>query len=531
MAKYGIISTLMKRGVNMKIGNFNINVDLVNRLTDEQEIKRNLYLKKLLTGEIQGPLTNHASIDKPWLQYYSDEEISFSPVNMTIYNYLYENNKMHLNDIALEYFGNKITYKELFRMIDTATANFLNFGIRKNEIVSVCMPSTPETVATIYALNRIGAVPNLIDPRMNEESLKELVNEGKSTKLITIDLCCSKFSKIVDETHLTDSINVSVMDSLPFGLKLLLKAKESLKEESSKRVDKINNTSWNDFMKGNFDTTKSNVYESKIMAPDLAVIIHSGGTTGKPKSIMLSNSNLNNVPEQYRHSKIKFERGQKLLSIIPPFSSYGLCVSLHMPLSFGVSTILIPKFNVEDFDKLLIKYKPNHVLGVPSFYENLTRSKKIKNMDLSFLTNPAVGGDCILPTVEDRINSFLEAHKGETGLVKGYGMSELCSSACTCMGNVTELTSVGIPLPKTEIAIFDPNTGEELPYNEIGEINISGPGMFLGYYNDEQLTNKTLIERNGKKYIRTGDFGHLTEDGMLYHDGRIKRMIVRFDGY
>lgn len=496
-----------------------------------EEKLRNLYLKDLALGKIQGPLIGKASVEKPWLQYYSDEQMNFETPKMTVYEYLYENNKDHLNDIAMEYFGNKISYKKLFCMIDAAASNFIKLNVKKNEIVSVCMPSTPEAIATFYALNKIGAIPNMLDPRTNEEGLRDLVNEGKSKKLVTIDLCCPKFSKVIKETEITDCINISVTDSLPLGLKMLSKAKGILSKEVDKKIDGINNIKWNDFIHGNYIQPSWNNNQYDEIEKDLAVILHSGGTTGKPKSIMLSNLNLNSVLEQYKHSKIEFSRGQSLLSIIPPFSSYGLCVSMHMPLSFGVTAVLIPKFNVDEFDKLLLKYKPNHVLGVPSFYDNLTRSKKIKNADLSFLTNPAVGGDSILPTVEDRINSFLAAHNEETKLVKGYGMSELSSSACTCMGEVTKLTSVGIPLPKTEISIYDPETDEELSYNEIGEINVTGPGVFLGYYNDKELTDRTIVERNGKKYIRTGDFGHMTEDGMLYHDGRIKRMIVRFDGY
>ena len=497
-------------------------------LTIDEQILRNLYLRNLAIGKVQGPNTGYASIDKPWLKYYEEDAITRYQKIETIYECIYSNNKEHLNDIVINYYGNKITYADFFKQIDNASANFLKLGVKKGEVVAVCMPSTPEALICIYALNKIGAIPNMLDPRYNEKSLEELINECNSKHLVYIDLCEEKLNKIIGNTKIEKMISLPVDYSFP----KITKALYNFKNRKMSKMEKVKNEiklEWYDFINGNFSTNDNDeVYEE---IPDLAVIIHSSGSTGKPKSILLSNNNINSIIFQYNDTKIPFERGQSILSIIPPFSSYGLCSSIHMAISSGVTSILIPKFNPDDFDKLIMKYKPNHVLGVPSFYDKLTTSKRIKHKDLSFLKDPAVGGDNMLPVVERKINQFFLEHNNPNKLIKGYGMSEMSSSSCTCMGDINPITSVGIPLSKTEIAIFDQTSDSELEYGKMGEINISGPGLFIGYLNNDNLNKKTKIIRDGKEFIKTGDLGYMTEDGFLYHSGRIKRMIVRYDGY
>ena len=131
-------------------------------------------------------LTGYPSIDKPWLKYYTEEAINAKLPECTIYEYLWENNKDNLDEIALIYFGKEITYRELFENIEKTAKAFVSIGV-KNEIVSVCLPSVPEAIYTIYALNKIGAVPDLLDPRTNSEGLEFFLKESKSKFLVTID--------------------------------------------------------------------------------------------------------------------------------------------------------------------------------------------------------------------------------------------------------------------------------------------------------------------------------------------------------
>ncbi len=492
------------------------------KLSEKEEKLRNIYLSKLASGEIQGPNTGYPSIDKPWLKNYNAEEMQMDIPKKTMYEMLLENNKNNLKETALIYFDKKITYKKLIENIEKCAQSLKKIGVKKNEIVTICMPSTPETIYLIYALNKLGAVSNLIDPRMNAENLKYFLNEVKSSKLFTIDLCNEKFDQIKDECDLNKIISISVSDSMPLLTKIIYNTKMLNK---IKDFDYI--TKWDKFFKNNEtkSETTNNFEENKT-----AVIVHTSGTSGIPKSVVLTNENVNGIVMQYKTKNLKISRGQRFLDIIPPFASYGICGSLHMPLVLGLETILIPKFEPDNFSKLIEKYKPNHVLGVPSFWENMARSKK--NIDLSFLISPGSGGDMINDETEKFINDYLRKSGSKSGLIKGYGMTELSSSACTCMHNCNELTSVGIPLVKNIVEVVNLNTIDEVQYNKLGEVCISGPTMMKEYYKNDELTNKTIkLHNDGKKYIHTGDMGYITENGVVYVKDRIKRMIVRYDGF
>lgn len=494
----------------------------LNKLTEKEEKLRNIYLSKLANGEIQGPLTEYPNLNKPWLKNYSEDEINMEIPKKTMYELLIDSSKSNLKKTALVYFNNKITFEQVIKKIDDCAKALKNMGVKENEIVTICMPSTPETIYLIYALNKIGAVANLIDPRMNVESLKYFLNEVKSTKLFTIDLCNSKFDEIKDECNLENIVSISVADSMPPLTKIVYNAKMFNK---IKKYDYI--TNWNDFSKNieNQNDTTFNFEDNKD-----AIIVHTSGTSGIPKGVVLTNENVNGLVTQYKTKNLNISSGQKFLDIIPPFASYGICGSLHMPLVLGLEIILIPKFEASKFSDLIEKYKPNHVLGVPSFWENMAKTDK--KMDLSFLISPGSGGDIITDETEKFINEYLEKNGSNSKLIKGYGMTELSSSVCTCMHNCNELTSVGIPLVKNTIEIIDTNTGKEVPYNQLGEICISGPTMMKYYYDNEKLTDKTIkVHDDGKKYIHTGDIGYMTENGVLYVKDRIKRMIVRFDGF
>lgn len=469
---------------------------------------------------MEGELTGYPSIDKPWLKYYSKASIEANMPEMTIYEYLFKNNIGNFNNVALEYFGKKITFSQLFKNIEETSKSYSAIGVKNGDIVTVCMPSTPEAIYTIYALNKIGATVNLIDPRVSEEMIKDFLNETNSKYLLTIDLCNNKVKSIENYTNLEKIIYVSATNSAPLYVKMFAK-KVKTDELNEKWID------WNDFIKDKKEY-KTSIYKKN----NPSIIVHTGGTTGKPKGVILSDDNVNSIVFQYKNGAIKLSNSQTFLDIIPPFASYGICSSIHMPLSLGMKTILIPKFDPTQFDKLIMKHKPTHVLGVPSFWENLSKNPNMKNKDLSFLLSPGAGGDGISPVTENKINTFFSERNCPSKLIKGYGMSEVSSSACTCVDNCNEISSVGIPLVKNTIGIFNPSTIEELKYNTEGEICITGPSVMLGYYDNEELTNKTLKQHiDGLFWIHTGDLGYMNENGVLYVTGRMKRMIVRYDGF
>ena len=479
-----------------------------------------------------GLKTGYATLDRPWEKYYSEYVKNFEFPKKTMYQCIYDCNKNHLNRIAMEYFGRKFTYEDLFNGIDNATKALIASGVKKGDIVTIAMPTTPEVVYVLYALSRIGAVANMIDPRTSKEGILDYTNEANSELFITLDACYGKVKDITETTNVKKIISISAGDSLPFNIYCGYKVAEIFEYISHKKekvVDSDTVMKWNSFIeKGN----NVNYIEENMDSSLPVAILHTGGTTGTPKGVLLSNDNFNTIAFQYKLSGMHLLPGHRFLDIMPPFIAYGVGAGLHMPFVVGMTSILVPKFEPEKFAKMIKDLRPNHMAGVPSHWGNVLESKELKNVDLSFLITPAVGGDAMNVKLESKANEFLREHNAPNDIIKGYGITEECSLATACVNEINESGSVGIPLPQNVVAIFDPNTGEELKYNEHGEVCISGPTTMIGYYNNDEATNDMVrVHKDGRRWIHTGDLGYMTENGMLYIDGRMKRMIIRNDGF
>lgn len=510
----------------------------INNLSADEQKLREIYLKQMADGTLQGPSLKEESITHTKNRYYSDEQLSENIPNLSIYEYLKERNKDNLDSIALDYFDKKITYRELFENIDKAAKVFINNGVKQGDIVSMSFPTIPESVYMFYALNKIGAISNMVDPRVSAEQLRDYINEVNSKLFVGIDLYDSKFKKALKGTGVKKSILISAGQSMPdgkikFGSNLLSKLKTF-------RIHRIPTKNYaTEVKKASNVVLPENI---DVKADDVVAIVHTGGTTGKSKGVMLTSTNLNASAQQAEHTGYDLNPTDTWLNIMPPFIAYGVGNGLHLPLTVGMKVVLIPQFNPDKFPDYIIKYKPNEIAGVPSHYENLIQSEKLKNFDLSFLKAPIVGGDSMDPSLERETTAFLKSHGCKSGVLKGYGLSE--ESAAVSLPTTTgenKLKSVGVPFSKTTISIFEKkengerpadNYYEELGHNEVGEVCITGPNTMAGYYNNEAETENVLREHaDGKTWAHTGDLGYMDDDGNLFIVDREKRIIIRHDGF
>ena len=477
-------------------------------------------------------MTGYPSVDRPWEKYYSDDVKEFDFPKTTMYRCIYDNNKQHLNRIAMEYYGRSFSYQDLFAGIDKTAKALGKIGVKKGEIITIAMPTTPETVYLLYAISKIGAVANMIDPRTSKEGIVEYTREAGSKLFITIDLCYPKIKEIVTETNVQTIISISVAESLPAKVRLAYQTAEAASLLTGKKeriIESKNLMKWQRFISlaDNAAEINENLESSIPVA-----ILHTGGTTGTPKGVVFSNENFNTIAYQYKLSGMHILPGQRFLDIMPPFIAYGVGAGLHMPLVIGMTTILIPQFDPAKFAKMIRDLKPNHMAGVPSHWGHVIESRELQGVDLSYLITPAVGGDAMNLQLEKCANRFLEEHCAPNHIIKGYGITEECSLAAACINEINAEGSVGIPLPQNIIAVFDPDTGKELQYDQQGEVCISGPTTMLGYFNNQRATDAIIrTHDDGRRWIHTGDLGHMTNEGMLYIDGRIKRMIIRQDGF
>ena len=466
------------------------------------------------------------SFEKPWMKFYSEEAKNAELPEKTIYSYIKENNCNFKNNISINYFDNQISYGELLKYIDNCAASFVEMGIKKGDIVACCSATIPEMVITLYALNKIGASMYALDPRRSAAEIREYVESCNAKILMLLDIAYEHYADIIPDLCVDKVVIISLDTFMPFTVRML----KQFKMPAPKIAYNDRIMSWKQFLAmGKGKETETVAYGET----DLVAIALTGGTTGTPKGVMISNDGFNAIALDFRHCGVKYKRNQRFMNIIPAFTSYGIVASLHMPLSLGLEIIMFPKFDADKVGHYIRKYRPAHTLLVPAHYEKLMNSREMADgFDLSFFETAGSGGDTMNAGLEGKLNSFLKEHGCRYPLSQGYGMSEVSSAAsCCCAGNFKSL-SVGYPLLTTVISIFKPGTTEELGYGQEGEICITGPSIMMGYYNNPAETEKVMIKHSdGRVWVHSGDLGMLDEDGFLFIKGRIKRMITRFDGH
>lgn len=454
---------------------------------------------------------------------YSWEEMSnmtLSVPDCSAYEMVKQSALRHQDAPAYDYMGKKCTYKELIEKIDACASALYNSGIRKGDIVTICMPNTPESVISIYALNKIGAIANVIHPLSSEDEICRYINSADSRILIAIDICIEKIKCLYSYTKLERVIVVSPSDSMP----ALLKYGYKFTAKAPKIPQYGCFTLWQNFIK---EGVGKKIAGTGHYSSDPAAILHSGGTTGTPKEIVLTNRNFIALGKQSEMILTDIKEGDNVLAILPLFHAFGLGVCIHVTFCNGACAVLVPRFDAKKFAKLFAKYRPTIVFGVPTLYEALLKSKGAEKLELTNLKYIVSGGDSLSPAMEKRINDFLSSHGSEAKISQGYGLTESFGAVCLALRDCYKPGSIGKPMPGNEFCIVTPGTHDMLPDNTDGEICISGPTLMAGYRNNEKETAQTLQRHpDGKIWLHTGDIGYRDEDGCYFYRLRLKRLII-----
>lgn len=462
--------------------------------------------------------------NEPWLEYYSREDKKIKFTKKSIYEFMREGVGDDLSYFALNYFENRITYGELLKNIDICAKALREYGVKKGDIITICMPNMPEAIYIFYACNRIGAVADIIHPLSSPSQIKFYLNESKSSYLFLVDFNYEKVSEIIDQTVVHKVILASPSLSMPRMLSIGYRLTRATKVMRPDRDDD-KYVNWKSFY--HVGETSDAILNAKVKCDDLALILHSGGTTGSPKGIMISNYSFNAIAQQGAVNVIDVRPKDKIVTILPIFHGFGLGICIHTPLCLRVEVILMPEYNANRFYKIWKNDKPHVILGVPTLWEGMMSNKKFKNVDMSQLKYIVSGGDYLRIKDEKRINDFLHKHGAKVDICKGYGMTESVAATCYTFPGVNAPGSIGIPMVGNTYKICDPKTMEELPIGEEGEICVNGPTLMMGYLNNPKETNSILRKhKDGKRWLHTGDIGYISPDGLVYYTQRLKRMIV-----
>lgn len=495
----------------------------ISELSLEEKKLRYIYLRKISSGEILGPMTGFASIDKPWLKYFNTNSIEalvkYNDQNINMYEQLYNYAINHLDDYILEYLGNEITYRELLKNIDKVAESLLTVGVTPYEIIPIILPNCPETRYLIYACSKIGVIPNPIMPTINQIDLSSIIENTKCKKIFIMTGLLDKYNDELGKK--IKSLDLFVEISPLRSSKGLYQAIYSLKEQKKDNFDEfLSNSSNNVLLKNNFKC-------------DIALIEQTGGTTGiTTKGVVITNKNVYASNYQLANGGFDFIAGDSILDILLPSISYGAAFE-HLTLCNGIKNYMVPILVKEQINKYISKYKPNHIMMGPIHFEFIVKDRYKRNW--SFIKNIVSGGDEMCFDLEQEANNKLMKNKSLVKLEQGYGESE-CFGACACNHQgIIKGGSVGIPHLLTTIATFkyddskdDYTTDEELPFGETGELCISSPVIMKEYLNNVEATSLVLKKHSdGTMWLHTGDIGYVDKEGYVFITERIKDLIFR----
>ena len=441
--------------------------------------------------------------------------------NFTLYEHVEVTAKKFPKYYAYEYYNNLCTYEEFMKKIDNCARALKAEGVKKGDAVTICMPNTPEAITMFYAVNKIGAVCNMIHPLSSAQEIKYYLNLAESKIILTINVSLEKVMSIIDETKVERVVLASPSEEMNGVMSFLyyVTSGRKIKVEKDSRIKK-----WKEFISSGKEYTLNT--KEDVAMTDTAIILYSGGTTGTPKGIVLSNYNFTALATQGKIMCEPCKEGDTALSIMPIFHGLGLGVCIHIPLTVGMKCVLIPAFQAKKFTQFIKKHKPNFLVGVPTLFEALLKTD-LKENELACIKTVACGGDSLSINTKKAIDKFLSDHGSTAQIREGYGLTECSGASCVTPRGLYKEGSIGIPFPDMVYKIVKIGTHEEADVMEDGEICISGPTVMVGYLKNEEETYQTLREHDdGKVWLHTGDIGCMDSEGYIYFKQRLKRMIV-----
>ena len=446
----------------------------------------------------------------------------------TMYELVARVAQQYPDEPAYEFYNQKTTYAQFIRRIERAARALWAFGVRPGDAVTICLPNIPQALDCFYAVNRMGAVANMVHPLSAQSEITYYLNVAESKVIVTVDLFYEKVAAALAAVdHPVTILTCRMQEVLPLHLKLLYtlkKGKDYLKFPQPPHL------LWTEFLKGGDGALD-------LLAPSFekyrtAVILYSGGTTGEPKGICLTDLNFNACAMQAMVSiQETFRTGLKMLSCMPLFHGFGLGINIHTVLIHGACCILMPTFTPKTYAQMLKRKKPNFIAGVPTIFEALLHIPELDDLDMGFLLGMFCGGDSLSVELKKKIDAFLQAHHARIQVREGYGLTECVTASCLTPKNDYRVGSIGLPFPDTVYAIVKPGTAEFLPPMTEGEIILKGPTLMTGYLKHPEETAETLrVLPDGDTWLYTGDLGYMDEDGYVYFRQRLKRLIIT-NGY
>ncbi len=456
---------------------------------------------------------------RPWLRFYGEVPHRLSYPALTLYEAVCATAERVPDAIAWDFFDTVSTYRQLVNDIDTCADALAAIGLTAGDRLLISMPTSPQGVIAFYAANKLGALPALIHPLSTAPEIEHYLNISKARIALTLDAFYPSFAAVRPKLPLVTLILARIPDALSPMKRLgfwLTKGRHIPPVPADPRL-----RWWAELMR----TRHPVAARAPASSGDAAAILFSGGTTGVPKGILLSNRNF--IAEGMGVAAWGGMReGNSILAILPIFHGFGLGVCVNAAFMAGAKSILVPTFTAEIVAGLIRTKRPNVLVGVPTLFDALSRDKSLQHADLSCLQTTFSGADTLPGRVKERFEKLVKARGGNVQLLEGYGLTEAVSGIMATPVDEVREGSIGLPLPDMLASICTIGTTDELPPGEEGEICIAGPAVMMGYLDEPEATREALrVHADGRTWLHTGDLGRMDSDGFFYFSTRLKRMI------
>ncbi len=446
---------------------------------------------------------------KPWLKHY-DAEVphSIDYPEWCIHELLDRSAEKFPDNTLSIFYGKTLTYSGVRSLSNSLAGSLVDMGIRPGDKVALLLPNYPGFIISYYAVLKAGGVVVPLNPLYTEGELEHQLSESEARAVITIPLFAEKASRLAQRLKIA-----LILDALhrymPLPIKALVWAKEKL------TLSRIKNLSCTDM--GKLLEGRSDFRPVRVDPKNLAVLIYSGGTTGKAKGVMLSHfavvANAHQIAAwgQLNHK-------ERILTVLPMFHGYGMNVGMNAPILSGMSIVLLPRFKPKEMARAIVRYKPTTTAVVPTILIALSNLPHIDRYDFTSLKAVWVGAAPLTKAAKEEFEK-----KAKCRVIEGYGLTEAVTAI---MANPYrgkhKVGSIGIPFPDVDAKVVSIETNEDLPPNQQGEIVLKTPTVMLGYYKRPEETEDVI--KDG--WLYTGDIGYMDEEGYFYITDRKKDLII-----
>ena len=424
---------------------------------------------------------------------------------------------------ALVFMGQTWTYAQFMHQAESIASALRKMGVQKGDRVVLDMQNCPQLVITHFAILRLDAVVVPVNPMNRMEELKHyILDPVTKVAVTTADLApeLAAASNALESgqrlqhllvTQFTDAFDPKAMgpDDLPNAWRDWLSTLHALPVLDGGQVH-----AWREALQ-----TPIALGPVTATPDDLAVLPYTSGTTGLPKGCMHTHGTImHNAMASGIWAAGTPEN--KTLCVVPMFHITGMVSVMHSSIYIGATLVLMPRWDRDLAGRLISQWKITHWTNIPTMVIDLLGSPNMAQFDLSSLVNIGGGGAAMPEAVAQRLLD-------QFGLkyIEGYGLTETAAPSHTNPPDAPKKQCLGIPFMSVDARVVDPETLKELPQGESGEIVISGPQVFKGYWKRPDATASAFFERDGKSFFRSGDMGRIDEEGYFFMTDRLKRMI------